>query len=165
MTLKLPEWEPLRSLVKGIAEAAGMFASLDPDQLDSLPDAALLGIARLRGTVAEFTGAEASPVPVRDFTADWPVVIEWAPPADAHCALLGCLTSVSDALTGEQITTVTGAQIIVDVDAAGLVTADLTMFADEDGNPLPAGLPLLRGGQELTGVFRVYVSEMRVRAE
>lgn len=91
-----------------------------------------------------------------------PVIIEW-PPQGRSGALLGCLVSVFDAVTGTQIMTVTRFDAVLHADAERVITVDLVMFADEDGNPILDGLPHKRGGEVITGVFRAMVAEMRVR--
>jgi hypothetical protein len=53
-------------------------------------------------------------------------------------------------------------------DAGGLVTADLTLFTGEDGQPIldlgEATFVLDDQGEVRTGVFPFLVAEMRVRA-
>jgi hypothetical protein len=91
------------------------------------------------------------------------IAIEWPPPngASPYSSMPGCLVSVTDALTGKPIMTCT--KIIVHADAGALVTADLTMFADADGEPLLDGEPVIDGDGFRTGVFPFLVSEMRVK--
>lgn len=93
--------------------------------------------------------------------------IEWPAPAEGSASLVmpGWKFSVWDALNGKPITTVT--KIEVHVPANGLVTADLTMFADLDGQPVYDGKPHIRGqadldGEIVTGTFPFLVAEMRV---
>jgi hypothetical protein len=96
------------------------------------------------------------------------VIIEWPPPRPGGgpraMPAWGC--AIFDAATGKPVLTVTKITVpSVTAPAAGFVTCDLTMFADE------AGLPVLlqredgafaEGGLK-TGTFRFYVAEMRVR--
>jgi len=158
--------EPFRSFARGAADAAAMFATLTGDELDALPGAALFGIARLRGAIAGLADGEPgeSALPREEPDAYRGVIaIEWPPPngASPYSSMPGCLVSVTDALTGKPIMTCT--KIIVHADAGALVTADLTMFADADGEPLLDGEPVIDGDGFRTGVFPFLVSEMRVR--
>jgi hypothetical protein len=94
-----------------------------------------------------------------------PVVITWPEGKPDRLRMPGWAVCITSALTGEQITTVSGMDVVIHADAQTAVTADLAMFADEDGNPVPDGKPVLRDGEVLTGTFRATVAEMRVRAE
>src|SRR5580692_10618250 len=70
------------------------------------------------------------------------VIIEWPGPAGpwASSALPGWGVSIYDATTRQQITTASGA--VIHADSGRLVTADLTLFTDEAGNPVfDAGFP------------------------
>ena len=91
------------------------------------------------------------------------VVIEWPAPTggSVYACMLGWGVKVTDAATGKLITTCS--HVAVHADAGALVTADLTLFADEDGEPVLEGEPVLRDGEALTGAFPFVVSEMRVR--
>lgn len=92
--------------------------------------------------------------------------IEWPPPgAGPYSAMAGCRVSITDAVTGKPVTACSHADITVHADAGELVTADLTLFADADGEPLLDGDAVLNGdGTDiLTGVFPFLVGEMRVR--
>jgi hypothetical protein len=75
--------------------------------------------------------------------------------------LLGREVRVTDAASGKLITTCS--DLTVHADAGALVTADLTLFAGEDGEPLFEGMPVLDGKEIRTGVFPFVVSQMRVR--
>jgi len=77
--------------------------------------------------------------------------------------MLGRGVKISDAVSGKLITTCS--EITVHADAGALVTADLTLFADEDGEPLLEGKPVQGGEGFLTGTFPFVVSEMRVRSK
>jgi hypothetical protein len=96
------------------------------------------------------------------------VIIEWpAAPRRGVGAIAGCTVAVYAAFTGSEcgpkpITTVTRIEIHAPADE--LVTADLTMFAGEDGKPLFDGMPVLRDGEVITGTFPFIVAEMRAGA-
>jgi len=92
------------------------------------------------------------------------VIIEWPP----RCpyAMSGCAVEIFDAATGKPFTTVMATGITVRTDADANLSADLVMFAGQDGEPLFGGEPELDGDawkQLGTGVFSFLVSEMRVR--
>lgn len=91
------------------------------------------------------------------------IIIEWPPGTGKgpHSAIAGHLMSITDAMTGKPIMTCVHAEIHVAMDA--LVTADLTLLAGEDGEPLSGGEPVVRDGEVVTGVFPFLVAEMRVR--
>ena len=97
------------------------------------------------------------------------VIIEWPGPGrHGVSAIAGHAITIRDAfsggeLQGELITTVTSADIVIHASAESLVTADLTMFADEDGNPVFTGKPHFRDGEVITATFPFIVAEMRVR--
>jgi len=76
------------------------------------------------------------------------VAIEWPAPAggSVYACMLGRGVKISDAVSGKLITTCS--EITVHADAGALVTADLTLFADEDGEPLLEGKPV-QGGEGL----------------
>jgi hypothetical protein len=91
------------------------------------------------------------------------IALEWPEPRPGHPGqpLPGWGTGVFDALSGKQILTVM--KIEVHVPANGLVTADLTMYADEDGQPVYTGPPHVRGGEVIEGTFPFLVAEIRTR--
>lgn len=89
---------------------------------------------------------------------EWPATVGTGP----YAVMLGRLLKISDAVTGKLITTCTHADITVHADACALVTADLTLFADEQGEPLLDGKPVLDGKEVRTGTFPFLVAEMRV---
>lgn len=94
------------------------------------------------------------------------IAIEW--PAATRPGPYNCMTgaqlTITDAVSGKVITTCSHADVTVHADAGELVTADLTLFADADGEPLLDGKPVTSDGEVLTGVFPFLVAEMRVRS-
>jgi hypothetical protein len=95
------------------------------------------------------------------------IIIEWPPPVGSgpHGAIDGWKVVITDALTGKPVTTCSRADVVVHADVNDLVTADLTLFADGDGQPLLDGKPVEKDGKFLTGVFPFLVAEMRVQAD
>ena len=101
------------------------------------------------------------------------IALEWPAPRPASRVepLPACKIAVFDAISGRQITTVT--KLEVHAPASGLITADLTMFTDEDGLPVyelapgdrkgTVRAPALEGGRPREGTFPFYVAEMRIR--
>jgi hypothetical protein len=101
------------------------------------------------------------------------IALEWPAPRPASQVepLPGWGISVFDAISGRQIMTVTKVEVRAPV--SGVITADLTMFTDEDGKPVyelePGAskgslkIPALEGGKPREGTFPFYVSQMRVR--
>lgn len=99
--------------------------------------------------------------PLTDLTPRGSIIIEWAPPRANGGPMPGWDTKVYDAATGDEIGSSVMRIRMVDVDASKVLTADLTMLADEDGNP--AAKPHVRDGEVITGLFRFGVAGMRVR--
>lgn len=106
------------------------------------------------------------------------VIIEWPPPAPgggAHRPLPGWGCAILDAGSGKPVTTVEKISIpAVTAEANDFITCWLTMFADDDGNPVlfPEEIPgrpgsvkacLDESGNVRTGKFPFLVAEMRVR--
>jgi hypothetical protein len=91
------------------------------------------------------------------------IAIEWPAPTGGsiYACMLGRLVKITDAVSGKPVTTCS--DIAVHADSGALVTADLTLFADEDGEPVLDGKPAVRDGETLTATFPFVVSEMRVR--
>lgn len=103
---------------------------------------------------------------VTDLSAEHSIIIEWPAMTDDTRALPGRLTAIRDADTEQMIETVSAARIVVDASATGIVTADLTMYADQDGNPRLGGQPNVGDDGEIaTGVFRFAVAAMRVSGQ
>lgn len=94
------------------------------------------------------------------------LIIEWPAPrvASPYNAMPGWGVTITDAVSGKVITTCTDADIVIHAGATGLVTADLNLFADEDGEPIFDGRPVPEGDGFRAGVFPFLVGEMRVRS-
>jgi hypothetical protein len=96
------------------------------------------------------------------------IALEWPEPRPGYeCAPMpGWKIAVFDALNGRQITTVT--RLVIHASASDVVTADVTMYADLDGQPVFDGKPYYRGqaglgGEVIYGTFPFLIAEMRVR--
>lgn len=93
------------------------------------------------------------------------VVIEWPAPCGVppHSALIGRACTVTDAVTGKPITTCSAIRVRADVNE--IVTAELILFADANGNPVLDGQPVLdpSGREILAGTFPFAVAGMKVR--
>lgn len=95
--------------------------------------------------------------------------LEWPAPRPREASggrvepLPACLIAVFDAASGKQIMTVS--KVEIHAPASGLVTADLTMFADARGEPVyDLDRKALRDGREQREeTFPFLVAEMRVR--
>jgi hypothetical protein len=97
-----------------------------------------------------------------------PIVIEWR--TGTHSGITSeCLAGIYDATTGDLITTATHADIVVHAGIYRRITADLTLFTDEAGNPIfnadtwPSGAYIKPDGEMATDVFTFLVTGMRVR--
>lgn len=161
--LRFADEEPIRTFIASVASAAGFFAGVD---VDELPEAARRGVTELRAA-CEAVAASVPSREVPDAGYRGAIVIEW-PKAAPHGvgAIIGRMVSVYDAFTGGEtgpkpITTVSEISLRVSMDE--IVTADLTMFADEAGDPILDGQPVLDGDEIRIGVFPFLVAEMRVR--
>ena len=161
--VRLADGEPFSFLVKGAAEAAGMFAALTEAERDALPDAALYGIARLNGAIAEFTG-ERTPQPVpEDEPVRYGLVIEWpasAPglPPRIHPRMVSVYELGRD---GER--QVLPVRMTLRLSPDEIVTADVELLAGEDGEPVGLReMPALRDGEVATVALRYEVAAMRV---
>jgi hypothetical protein len=109
----------------------------------------------------EVAEAEVRDRETADLTPRAPVIIEWPAPRGDGGPMPGWDVAIYDAATGAQMLNVMRA-VLVSAEPSDVVTADLTMLADRDGNP--SAEPRLRYGKVITGVFRHYVAEMRVRS-
>jgi hypothetical protein len=96
------------------------------------------------------------------------VIIEW-PRIIPSYVTESSFVGIYDAVTGDQITTVICADIIVRTGVPRRITADLTLFCDEAGNPIlnddvwPAGAHIGPDGHMATDVYTFLVTEMRIR--
>jgi hypothetical protein len=162
--LRITDAEPFRFLIDAVSDAAYRFAELTPDELAALPPATAAGIKLLRDGIARFTGGPAAELPPGRAAYRGEVIIEWpAPHGDPRMPMIGTLVAVYDAATGEPVTTVSSADITVHADAGSLVTANLVLLADEEGDPILDGPPVVANGHILTGVFPYLVTAMRIR--
>jgi hypothetical protein len=92
------------------------------------------------------------------------VIIEWPPPKDRENGIgviPGWQLRIWDVPTGKPVPGVMRA--VIDAPGNGLVMADLTMLAGEDGSPVFDGIPQTRDGAVICGTFRFLVAEMRAR--
>jgi hypothetical protein len=98
------------------------------------------------------------------------IIVEWpGPPKHGVGAIAGRAVTIYDAFSGDEphgshVTTVSSADIVIHAEAEGLVTADLTMFADEAGHPVFDGKPHFRDGEVITATFTFLVADMRTQA-
>ena len=106
------------------------------------------------------------------------VIIEWPGPQQERFALAGWMCAVYDAETGQAVSTVMRARIpsvVVHADAQNVITADLTMLADDKEMPIlfPEEYPGRPGSTKVytdeeggirEGTFSFLVAEMRVRS-
>lgn len=158
--IKLADSEPVQSLLSNVAASVSLLAGLSDEERAALPERVRAGIDAL------FSAAEGLDCqPPRNSVMYGTVILEWPKAAGDGRIMPGWRTSVFDALTGEPITTASKVRI-VDVDASYGVTADLTLLADPDGRPVTGGSTVYPGedGKIRTGVFRYFVSEMRIRS-
>lgn len=96
------------------------------------------------------------------------IIIEWPAPrgTDYPRLMPGWACAIFDAATGKPVTTAEKLVIpAVTVDARRFITAELTMLADEDGNPVFDGNPHVRDGEIITATFPFLVAEMRVAGQ
>lgn len=143
--------------LEGVASALEQFGKLAEDDLAAMPQAARDGIETLANAARTMNLRKP-----RNLAPHGSVIIEWAPPRGEGRPMPGWDTAIYDTATGELLPMVTGARI-VHVDPQRPVTVDLTMLADEDGNP--SARPHLKDGEIIHATFRFNVSEMRVRQE
>lgn len=163
VNLHIADHEPVRSLITGITAAWDHFGPLTAAELGGLPEPVQAGIAGLRAALGSFTGDSLPPPLPEDQPCRGPAAIEWAAPAGGYPApLCGRLTAFYETGPRHRLIPVTALTIQVRPDS--VITADVTAFAGEDGEPLGlAGLPVIRDGAYVTGVFRYEVTEMRIR--
>jgi hypothetical protein len=157
--LRIADAEPFSTFLAAASSALGLFADAD---MDALPAGARAGVAELR-SACELLGVT---IPSREAPDDayrGVVIIEWPAPygAGPYSAMHGGGATITDAVTGALLATVSRA--VVTSCPAGLVTAELTMLADADGDPLPDGPPAFNQEETRTGTFTFLVTEMRVR--
>lgn len=163
--LRFADEEPVRLLLKGISETAGMFAALTDAERDGLPDAALLGIARLRGAIAEFTGEEPPQNLHEGEPLRYGLVIELpaprtSPPLPIVFAEV-LLHEIGPPGAERPLPGVTGLTLRLSPDEC--MTADVESLVGEDGEPLAASAePVERDGGFATAVFRYAVAAARV---
>lgn len=157
VTVEIADHPQVRALFHGVADALDLFARLSDAERDALPQDARAAIKALTGTCEAVGGRTVS-----DLTPYGSVIIEWAPPRGEKRPMVGWDTAVYDAATGEMLPGVMHMRLI-DVDPSRQLTADLIALADEAGNM--AAEPHLRNGDVITGVFRVDISEMRIRQQ
>lgn len=152
--IRIADMERLKALVDELIAAVGAF---DAAELESLPPEIRDGLGALRNAAENY----AEP-------PTWgAVIIEWPAPPKPDRILPGWGCKIFDAESGEQVTTVTELLVpagCVTARPERFITADLTMFADDDGKPVPCGcaVPLDENGKIRTGTFRFLVAEMRV---
>lgn len=164
--LRFADEEPVRSFIAAVSRAYDRFAEASPEDLRGLPAAIADGILGLQEAVSILVGPVLPPpAGTREESPYRGVIsIEWPPPgASPYSSMLGSTVSVFDAATGKQITTCSEFDITVHADAAARVTAELTLFAGADGEPLLGGMPEPDGDEIRTGAFVFAVHEMRVR--
>lgn len=90
------------------------------------------------------------------------IIVEWPSLAFSirhNAPIAGCLLSIFNAETEEQITSVV--QITLHAHASGLLWAELTMFTDEESSPLWSAADV--GNTEMLGTFPFVVTGMRIR--
>jgi hypothetical protein len=153
--VKIADSEQFQALMRSLVSAAESFATLSDEERAALPEAARNGIDTLiaSGRPEGSSGEEHRACHGR-------VIIEWPPPRNGILASWGC--AIYDAETGAPVTT--ASKITVTADVQDLITCELVMFADEDGNPVREGKPRFRGDRIITGTFPFIVAEMRVRS-
>jgi hypothetical protein len=166
--LRISDQEPVASFITGYVVAMEQFGKLSDAEVAVLPEAVRCGIDVLYEAFRDLAEGRHWPRRKPDEGGfRGAVIIEWPPPANRGAsALRGCLAAVYNASGGDEpepkmISTVTG--VTIHAPANGLVVADLTMFADEDGNPVYDGMPNIRDGEIITATFPFLVAEMRVR--
>ena len=113
--------------------------------------------------MTELAGIETTGTTGPGVTYQGAIAVEWPEPQQRSAGVApmpGWGVAVFDALNGRQITTVT--RLVIHARANDAVTADVTMYADEHGQPVYTGPPRIRDDEVITGTFPFLVSEMRV---
>jgi hypothetical protein len=93
------------------------------------------------------------------------LIITWPKTTGPHGALAGWRVTLTDADSGQQITSVLDMNLVVHAEPRALVTAELTMLTDRDGRPLsPGAKPVIADDGEniATGRYCWIVTEMRI---
>ena len=159
--VKIADAPQFQALMRQLSAAAESFATLSDEELAALPAAAREGIGTLTRAAGETPAAE----PPGEIAYRGDVIIEWPPPRQGYCGLSpvrGYDLMVLDAVTGKPVLTVS--RVEIHADANGLVTADITMWADPDGEPLTdTSVAYKRGDKWLQGTYPFYVAAMTVR--
>jgi hypothetical protein len=153
--VKIADSEQFQALMRSLRSAAESFATLSDEERAALPGAARDGIDTLIAAARPESGSDEEH---RAFHGR--VIIEWPPPRNGILASWGC--AIYDAETGKLVTT--ASKVMVTADVQDLITCNLVMFADEDGNPVFDGKPRFRDDRIITGTFPFIVAEMRVRS-
>jgi len=153
--VQIADSEQFQALMRSLVSAAESFATLSDEERAALPRAARAGIDILIAAAQPGGGSDGED---RAFCGR--VIIEWPPPRNGILASWGC--AIYDAETGKPVTT--ASKITVTADVQDLITCELVMFADEDGNPVYDGKPRFRDDRIITGTFPFIAAEMRVRS-
>ena len=151
--VKVADHETVRALIAAISGAAETWTPEQVAEFQRLYDETLADGAGRHKIVS---------LPPDPVVTGRSIIIEWGHPRSGM--MPGWDTAIYDAATGEQIMTASRIRV-VDADAESLITADLTLFADEDGSPVYGGKPHVRDGEIITGVFRFDVAGMRVAGQ
>jgi hypothetical protein len=172
--VRIADMEPVMALVKGAAAVEKQFAKLTGAELESLPQAFRDGVHAWRDAYASYLASRDGGTAERSDETEphyyGRVIIEWPAPRPGGGMLAGWGCKIFDADSGKMITTVS--HLAVGSSPERAIECDMTMFADENGEPvreLEPGprkgtfLPVLDGaGNVRTGTFLFLVTEMRV---
>ena|SRR5579872_846627 len=166
IAVKIADYEPVRAVIAGTAEAVRLFGQLSEEELAALPDAARDGIAALT--------VECKPrLTLPENAPHWGlVIVEWPAAVPGPRPMVSWKVALIDAASGDRI--LTAERVVIRADASSFVTAELTMFADDEGRPVlfpeaspdnragPVKVYLDEHGKVRTGTFPFLVAEMRV---